>query len=110
MHANYQQHFSEIWSFATAANYFSLCGNLLNAYYDAETMLLGFDVIVRGLMLSNQKPATGWKPLAGCRKDIAMDIARNAALSAQKHRATSREYLMDYRPLVAIIQKKHRGI
>lgn len=104
MHANYHEHYTEMQPLAEAAKYFSLCGNLIEAYYNIETVSFGFDVIVRSLMVNNKKPASGWKPLKGCHKDNGKSIRNNAISSAHHHRVSSRQYLMDYKPFLTIIR------
>lgn len=95
-------------SLAIAADYFSICSSLLEAYYNAEVMTVGFDVIVRGLMVNNKKPTTKWKPLKGCQKDNSGNTLNGVIYSANKHGVSSRVFVHDYKPFLEIMSSKHK--
>ncbi|KAH8267349.1 hypothetical protein KR018_011803, partial [Drosophila ironensis] len=68
VHANFLPHFRDIEHVTAAAHDLALADCMLNEYRDDHLSLLGLNLAIRGSMLANREPVTGWMPVRGPKK------------------------------------------
>ncbi|EDW85055.1 uncharacterized protein Dwil_GK14447 [Drosophila willistoni] len=65
IHANYLPHFREIEDVVLASNDIALADLLLQEYRDDSLAVGALNVAVRGCMVANSSPISGWMPVRG---------------------------------------------
>jgi len=81
IHANYLPHFKDIEEVVTAINDLGLSDALLNEYRDDALSVMGLNIAIRGVMLANSSPVSGWMPVRGPKR---INIQSQASLAEQR--------------------------
>lgn len=105
VHTNYLGHFADIENVASACDALSVSDNILSEYREDTLGLVGLNVCVRGVMVNNKKPVTGWMPIKGPRR---IDLSNSTELASLGLNETisSRLLASDYRSFVRVIHGK----
>lgn len=69
MFSNYLTHFSTVSDAANCCGEFSLSDFLISEYREASLAELSLNVAVRGAMVANSQPKSGWIPVKGYKRD-----------------------------------------
>ncbi|KAL5278576.1 RAD17 family protein [Megaselia abdita] len=106
LYANYLPHFSSIENALEAVECFGSSDLMMTEYRESQVGVVGLNVAIRGLMVSNEKPVTGWMPVKGPkrlnRKDH-QDVLRKLGLPRS---ISLRELITDYKGYVENIRMK----
>ncbi|KAH8308196.1 hypothetical protein KR059_007992, partial [Drosophila kikkawai] len=81
VHANYLPHFKDIEEVVSAIDDLSLADALLNEYREGAVSVMGLNIAIRGVMLANSAPVSGWMPVKGPKR---INIKSLATLAEQK--------------------------
>lgn len=65
IHANYLPHFQDIANVNSAVNDLGVADMLLQEYRDESLSLVSLTIAVRGCMVANVAPVSGWMPVRG---------------------------------------------
>lgn len=65
LYANYLPHFSSIENVLQAVECLGSSDFMMTEYRESQMGVLGLNVAIRGLMISNEKPVSGWMPVKG---------------------------------------------
>ncbi|XP_016950421.1 cell cycle checkpoint protein RAD17 [Drosophila biarmipes] len=109
IHANYLPHFKEIEEVVTAINDLGLSDAMLNEYRDDALSIMGLNIAIRGVMLANSSPVSGWMPVRG---PTRINAESQASLAEQRlvgvgYAGISRTlYATEYSSLVKCIAGK----
>ncbi|XP_055842875.1 cell cycle checkpoint protein RAD17 [Episyrphus balteatus] len=105
VHTNYLGHFADIENVLAASDALSISDNVLSEYREDTLGLVGLNIAIRGVMVSNEKPVTGWMPVRGPKR---IEIEKSAELnSLGLDQIISAQLLAsDYRSYVRIILNK----
>lgn len=109
VYANYLPHFKEIDDVVTAINDLGLSDCMLNEYRDDNLSVMGLNVAIRGVMMSNTCPVSGWMPVRGPKR---INIQPQATLAEQRlvgvgYAGIARTlYATEYSSLVKLIAGK----
>ncbi|KAH8351170.1 hypothetical protein KR084_008970, partial [Drosophila pseudotakahashii] len=110
IHANYLPHFKEIDEVVVAINDLGLSDAMLNEYRDDALSVMGLNIAIRGVMLANSSPVSGWMPVRGPKR---INIQPQATLAEQRlvgvgYAGISRTlYATEYSSLVKCIAGKN---
>ncbi|XP_017067202.2 cell cycle checkpoint protein RAD17 [Drosophila eugracilis] len=110
IHANYLPHFKDIEEVVDAINDLGLSDSMLNEYRDDALSVMGLNIAIRGVMLANSSPVSGWMPVRGPKR---INIQPQATLAEQRlvgvgYAGISRTlYATEYCSLVKCIAGKH---
>ncbi|CAD7091122.1 unnamed protein product [Hermetia illucens] len=106
LHSNYLAHFSSIENALSAADSLSLGDILLAEYRDDSVGRLGLNVAIRGLMVSNEKPVSGWLPVKGLKRveNQRGKLEEELKKVGVKHELSANVLVSDYRTYVRIIK------
>ncbi|KAH8330220.1 hypothetical protein KR067_000192, partial [Drosophila pandora] len=109
IHANYLPHFKDIEDIVDAIHDLGLADCMLNEYRDDNLSVMGLNVAIRGAMLANKEPISGWIPVRGPKK---IHVKADASLEEQnllgvRYAAISKSlYATEYRSMVKLIAEK----
>lgn len=105
VHTNYLGHFADIENVLLAADALSVSDNILSEYREDTLGLVGLNVAIRGVMVSNRKPVTGWMPVRGPKR---IEFEKSAELISFGLDQIISSHLLasDYRSYVRIILNK----
>ncbi|KAH8247724.1 hypothetical protein KR038_009144, partial [Drosophila bunnanda] len=81
VHANYLPHFKDIEEVVTAIDDLGLADSMLNEYREGAVSVMGLNIAIRGVMLANHAPVSGWMPVKGPKR---VNIKSVATLAEQK--------------------------
>ncbi|XP_002136949.4 cell cycle checkpoint protein RAD17 isoform X1 [Drosophila pseudoobscura] len=81
IHANYLPHFRDIEDVLPAINDLCLSDFMLNEYRDDALPVMGLNLAIRGTMLANKDPVSGWMPVRGPKR---INVLPPATLAEQK--------------------------
>lgn len=81
VHANYLPHFKDIELVVTAIDDLTLADSMLNEYREDAVSVMGLNIAIRGVMLANSSPVSGWMPVRGPKR---INIKSLATLAEQK--------------------------
>ncbi|KAH8383475.1 hypothetical protein KR009_008885, partial [Drosophila setifemur] len=110
IHANYLPHFRDIEEVVSAIDDLGLSDCMLNEYRDDALSVMGLNIAIRGSMLANTSPVSGWMPVRGPKRILSMQS--QATLAEQKlvgvgYAGISRTlYASEYSSLVKCIAGK----
>ncbi|EDW42158.1 cell cycle checkpoint protein RAD17 [Drosophila sechellia] len=109
VYANYLPHFKEIDDVVTAIDDLGLSDCMLNEYRDDNLSVMGLNVAIRGVMMANTCPVSGWMPVRGPKR---INIQPQATLAEQRlvgvaYAGIARTlYATEYSSLVKLIAGK----
>ncbi|XP_055911679.1 cell cycle checkpoint protein RAD17 [Eupeodes corollae] len=105
VHTNFLGHFADIENVLPAIDALSVCDNILSEYREDTLGLIGLNVAVRGVMVSNRNPVTGWMPIRGPKR---IEIEKTAELTSLGLNQITSSHLLasDYRSYVRVILDK----
>lgn len=109
IHANYLPHFKDIEDIVDAIHDMGLADCMLNEYRDDHLSVMGLNLAIRGTMLANKEPISGWIPVRGPKK---MHVKADASLEEQnllgvRYAAISKSlYATEYKSMVKLIADK----
>ncbi|KAH8293762.1 hypothetical protein KR054_003987, partial [Drosophila jambulina] len=113
VHANYLPHFRDIEEVVTAIDDLGLADSMLNEYREGAVNVMGLNIAIRGVMLANKAPVSGWMPVKGPKR---INIKPLATLAEQKligvgYAGISRTlYATEYSSFVKSIAEKHSEV
>uniref|UniRef100_A0A6P4ETE8 Cell cycle checkpoint protein RAD17 n=1 Tax=Drosophila rhopaloa TaxID=1041015 RepID=A0A6P4ETE8_DRORH len=81
IHANYLPHFKNIEDVVAAINDLGLSDAMLDEYRDNSLPTMGLNIAIRGVMLANSSPVSGWMPVRGPKR---INIQSQATLAEQR--------------------------
>ncbi|XP_017113975.1 cell cycle checkpoint protein RAD17 isoform X1 [Drosophila elegans] len=81
VHANYLPHFKDIEDVVAAVNDLGLSDVMLDEYRDSSLSTMGLNIAIRGAMLANSSPVSGWMPVRGPKR---INIQSQATLAEQR--------------------------
>lgn len=102
VHANYLGHFADIENVVSAIDALSISDDILSEYREDSLGLVGLNVALRGVMVSNKNPVSGWMPVKGPKR---LEIEKSSELGALNLKQTISSHLWasDYRSYVRVI-------
>ncbi|XP_034487386.1 cell cycle checkpoint protein RAD17 [Drosophila innubila] len=109
IHANYLPHFLDIANVKDAVNDIGVADMLLQEYRDDSMALVGLTVAVRGCMVANVAPVSGWMPVRGPKRFTNQPqlTAAEQKLLGSTYTGISRSlYASEYSSFVKIIASK----
>ncbi|XP_017047247.1 cell cycle checkpoint protein RAD17 [Drosophila ficusphila] len=110
IHSNYLPHFNDIEEVVSAIDDLGLSDSMLNEYRDDALSVMGLNIAIRGVMLANSSPVSGWMPVRGPKR---INQRPQATLAEQNlvgvgYAGISRTlYATEYCSLVKHIAEKH---
>ncbi|XP_034665342.1 cell cycle checkpoint protein RAD17 [Drosophila subobscura] len=109
IHANYLPHFRDIEDVVPAIHDLGLADCMLNEYREDALSLMGLNVAIRGSMLANSAPVSGWMPIRGPKRINWQPLATLAEqkLLGTRYAGTSKGiYATEYKSFVKCIAAK----
>ncbi|TDG47411.1 hypothetical protein AWZ03_006139 [Drosophila navojoa] len=109
IHANYLPHFQDIADVNSALNDIGLADMLLQEYRDESLSLVGLTIAVRGCMVANVAPVSGWMPVRGPKRltiEPQLTPAEQKTLGVASGRISKRLYASEYSSFVKLIADK----
>ncbi|KAL7727871.1 hypothetical protein ACLKA6_019438 [Drosophila palustris] len=106
IHANYLPHFIDIAQAKDAINDIGVADMLLQEYREDSMALVGLTVAVRGCMVANAAPVTGWMPVRGPKRltiQAQLTAAEQKLLGATYAGISKSLYASEYSSFVKII-------
>lgn len=107
LYANYLPHFSSIENVLDAVECLGSSDLMMTEYRESHMGVVGLNVAVRGLMVSNEKPVTGWMPVKGPKRlnfrNRHEDTLRKLGLPLN---VSSRVLITDFKGYVEVIRGK----
>lgn len=112
IHTNYIHRFSSIEDISSAADILSVSDLLMCEYREDQLTDYALNIAVRGVMLYNNKPASGWKSIRGPRK---IERIQNFNDNSKYHKdfesdlfISNNVYVSDYKTFINMIKKKEK--
>ncbi|KAH8318037.1 hypothetical protein KR074_003562, partial [Drosophila pseudoananassae] len=109
VHANYLSHFKDVEGVVDAIHDLGLADCMLNEYRDDNLSVMALNLAIRGVMLANREPVSGWIPVRGPKKIL---VKADASLAEQKllgvgYAGISKSlYATEYKSMVKLIAEK----
>ncbi|EDW67789.1 uncharacterized protein Dvir_GJ22898 [Drosophila virilis] len=109
VHANYLPHFHDVANVNAAVNDIGLADMLLHEYRDDSLSLVGLTIAVRGCMVANVAPVSGWMPVRGPKRltiEPQLTPAEQKLLGVGYAGISKRLYASEYSSFVKTIVKQ----
>lgn len=110
IHANYLPHFRDIDSVLVALDDVGLADMLLQEYRDDSLSLVALTIAIRGCMVANASPVTGWMPVRGPKRlneaKSQLTAAEQKLLGVASASISKSIYASEYSSFVKIIASK----
>ncbi|KAH8310318.1 hypothetical protein KR044_000744, partial [Drosophila immigrans] len=109
IHANFLPHFLDIGHAVSAVNDLGVADMLLQEYRDDSLGLVGLNIAVRGCMVANVAPVTGWMPVRGPKRltiQPKLTAAEQQLLGSKFAGISKSLYASEYNSFVKIIASK----
>lgn len=109
IHANYLPHFLDIDSVLVALDDVGLADMLLQEYRDDSLALVSLTIAIRGCMVANAAPVTGWMPVRGPKRltvQPQQTAAEQKLLGMASAGISKSIYASEYSSFVKIIASK----
>ncbi|XP_022208239.2 cell cycle checkpoint protein RAD17 [Drosophila obscura] len=109
IHANYLPHFRDIEDVVPTINDLGLADLMLNEYRVDGLSTMGLNLAIRGSMLANSAPVSGWMPVRGPKRInvLPQDPLAEQKLMGIRYASTSKAlYASEYKSFVKCIAAK----